>query len=162
MYISSETVKYIRFSDKNSSKAMQQRWIHRLMFIVWLLCSSQAQAVAFTADDSYGASFGNVNNSGMLGGKSVTAHEVEGCPTYNFQTTSRYVSTEYGSSTGMGMQRVRRSSSPWDTSDDEIGVVPDPTPVGEPIALLVMAIGYVILRWRRRRISAARQAPCQL
>ena len=84
---------------------------------------------------------------------------------FSFKSTSSYSpivgSTGYTSELNAPTRGPRKSeSTPWESwglddpfgipTDNPIGTVTDPTPVGEPIALLVMALLYGAMRCIRR------------
>ena len=81
-------------------------------------------------------------------------------PEYQFRTTSIYISetsTSTATFTPLADKPSYSPSSPnrarkggfGDPSEYEIGVIPDPAPVGEPLILLVLAILYLCLRQLR-------------
>ena len=86
------------------------------------------------------------------------------CPTYTFHTTSVYTTVvenpsfspvaadPYSDPSPRG--HIRRGG--WDDPDDnELGVVDDPAPIGSPLlVLLALAVGYAIVRFRRKRQTA--------
>ena len=83
------------------------------------------------------------------------------CPTYTFHTTSVYTTVvenpsfspvaadPYSDPSPRG--HIRRGG--WgDPDDNELGVVDDPAPIGSPLlVLLALAVGYAIVRFRRKR-----------
>ena len=100
---------------------------------------------------------GDVYTTARRGSSSVTNRDVY--PSYNFQSTSAYKSLISSSknyapteSADVAARRIIRRTGSWDgpsDEDDPIGVVPS-VPVGEPLILLVLAIGYCFwLRLRR-------------
>lgn len=121
----------------------QKRWL-----AVWLLWScTVGSAFAYTQQTTMPSAWGE---------KPTLCRDID--PSYHFRTTSSmapvvgetsYITTAY---TPVGGSRPQKTNG-WGTlgdEDDPIGVVPDPTPVGEPMAvLLVLAVGYVV---RKRRI----------
>ena len=86
------------------------------------------------------------------------------CPTYTFHTTSVYTTVvedpsfspvaadPYSDPSPRG--HIRRGG--WgDPDDNELGVVDDPAPIGSPLlVLLALAVGYAIVRFRRKRQTA--------
>ena len=123
----------------------QKRWL-----AVWLLWScAVVSAYAYTSQATYPSAWDT---------KPTLSRDID--PSYHFRTTSSmapvvgetsYLSTTY---TPAGGSRPRKTETydPWGNpeEDDPIGQIPDPTPVGEPLAvLLVLAVGYVV---RKRRI----------
>ena len=86
------------------------------------------------------------------------------CPTYTFHTTSVYTTVvenpsfspvaadPYSDPSPRG--HIRRGG--WgDPDDNELGVVDDPAPIGSPLlVLLALAVGYAIVRFRRKRQAA--------
>lgn len=87
-------------------------------------------------------------------------------PTYRFHSTSAYtatvgssaysstISSPFAAYSPMGTSRKAKAYNPWDEDDDptgeELGVVN--TPIGEPLILLLMALGYLLcVRSRTRR-----------
>lgn len=86
------------------------------------------------------------------------------CPTYTFHTTSVYTTVvenpsfspvaadPYSDPSPRG--HIRRGG--WgDPDDNELGVVDDPAPIGSPLlVLLTLAVGYAIVRFRRKRQTA--------
>ena len=86
-------------------------------------------------------------------------------PTYQFRSTSPYTTVVSQSTTftpladapyaGLAKQNgVIRTWNPWDTPGDDdnpIGVVDDPTPIGTPLVLLLMAGMYFVGRVCKRR-----------
>ena len=122
----------------------QKRWL-----AVWLLwCCTVGSAFAYTPQTTMPSAWGE---------KPTLCRDID--PSYHFRTTSSmapvvgetsYITTTY---TPIGGSRPQKTNS-WDDPEDEdpIGVLPDPTPVGEPLAvLLVLALGYVV--WKRRQFS---------
>lgn len=89
---------------------------------------------------------------------------------FSFKSTSSYSpivgSTGYTSERNAPTRGPRKSeSTPWESwglddpfgipTDNPIGTVTDPTPVGEPLILLVMAMAGAIVYLRNRRRSNA-------
>ena len=79
-------------------------------------------------------------------------------PSYNFRSTSSYspiVGTTSYMSDGSGpISSPRRTASydPWDEPDDDPMGTASSLPIGEPLILLVLALGYVIcIRLRMRK-----------
>ena len=130
----------------------QKRWL-----AVWLLwCCTVGSAFAYTQQTTMPSAWGE---------KPTLCRDID--PSYHFRTTSSmapvvgetsYITTTY---TPIGGSRPRKTetSGSWTSPDDEddpIGVVPDPTPVGEPlVVLLVLAVGYVV--WKRRILTRVRR-----
>lgn len=119
----------------------QKRWL-----AVWLLwCCTMGSAFAYTQQTTMPSAWGE---------KPTLCRDID--PSYHFRTTSSmapvvgetsYITTTY---TPIGGSRPQKTNGFNDAEDDPIGVVPDPTPVGEPMAvLLVLALGYVV---RKRRL----------
>ena len=133
----------------------QKRWL-----AVWLLWScAVVSAYAYTSQATYPSAWDT---------KPTLSRDID--PSYHFRTTSSmapvvgetsYITTTY---TPIGGSRPRKTetSGSWTSPDDEddpIGVVPGPTPVGEPLAvLLVLALGYVLRK--RRILTRVRREGC--
>jgi len=124
----------------------QKRWL-----AVWLLWScTVVSAFAYTPQTTMPSAWGE---------KPTLCKDID--PSYHFRTTSSmapvvgetsYITTTYTPAGGSGPRKSGYwSNGEWvEDENDPIGVVPDPTPVGEPLAvLLVLALGYVV---RKRRI----------
>ena len=119
------------------------------LLAVWILCttaSSYAQVAQPAAWSTTPTMSEDVNTS------------------FTFKSTSSYTpivgSTSYTSELNSPTRRPRkdRSSSLWgEPEDNPIGQVTNPTPVGEPLILLVMASLYValLILWRRRKSACA-------
>lgn len=74
-------------------------------------------------------------------------------PTYQFRTTSIYANSINESNCfSQGNNGLRRTSS-FDDEDDPIGVVPNPTPLGDApwLFILLLAAGYIAFRALRQR-----------
>ena len=73
---------------------------------------------------------------------------------FQFQSTSAYVSSVRGASAGLSNRTIKRtlggfpSSTP---SDGEIGVLPAKVPVGSPLILMAFAILYIAFRQKRKK-----------
>ena len=91
------------------------------------------------------------------------------CPTYTFHTTSVYTTVvenpsfspvavdPYSNNSPRG--HIRRGIMEDDDDDDPdengIGVIDNPAPIGSPLlVLLALAVGYAIVRFRRKRQTA--------
>ena len=88
-------------------------------------------------------------------------------PSYQFRSTSVYSSSFSNNSSFVpladdpyaspGPRKGPRKSSPWDEDDpetggsNEVGVVEDQAPVGEPLVLLLLAALYGGYRLRKRK-----------
>ncbi|MBO4453428.1 MAG: hypothetical protein J5761_00045 [Paludibacteraceae bacterium] len=72
--------------------------------------------------------------------------------TISLPKTTYTTAVDENTETGSGMRR----SNVWDEpTDDPIGVVPEPVPVGEPLILLVLAMMYII--WKKAKLSWRKQ-----
>lgn len=107
------------------------------------------------------ASYGGAMTSGGTAGYGTTGQAVSpaiGKPSYTFKSTSSLVSTlgNPNPSIVRGTTVSRNSPNDFDEEEDPIGVVPDPTPVGDTpwLVMAVLAAGYIALRWLRRRNTA--------
>ena len=75
-------------------------------------------------------------------------------PAYQFRTTSIYIS-ETSTSTAVftpladTSPRRARKGGFGDPDEYEIGVIPDPAPIGEPLIILLFALMYVVFRYFR-------------
>jgi len=96
---------------------------------------------------SYGSSYSPGNSKGVN-------------VNYSFHTTSVYIPTSSSSKTYTpiadqeeGSTTNKRKNSPFapDPTDNPVGVVTNPTPVGEPLVLLMMALLYGLYRMLRKR-----------
>ena len=114
----------------------------RCVLMLWMLCG-----MCHTASFAYGyapdAQSKNWGYQPVYNSSSVA-------PTYQFRTTSAYISASGGSEPYNPMSGPRRGSA-WTTpgiDDDPIGTVPDPAPVGDTpwIFLLLLAAGYTVCR----------------
>lgn len=88
-------------------------------------------------------------------------------PTYEFRSTSYFVSqkvntpsfTPLADDPYAGIAKVggvRRDGNPWDLdnpgeNDNPIGQVDEPTPIGTPLVMLLMALMYIAFRVYRRK-----------
>lgn len=94
-----------------------------------------------TTNTGYGTTY-----RGFSSGRNYTP-QLSGdiCPSYNFQSTSPYQSiTEKSFGISILSEPLRNS---WDTPDDnEIGTVDNPTPIGEPLVLLLFAVLYLVVK----------------
>ena len=104
-----------------------------------------SDATLHTVGATGGGGGGAYGGSTGSGGRGAT-------PSYSFKTTSAYVPTVSTSvrpidesNTLPSRNKIRRS--PWDDpEDDPIGVLPNETPVGSPLVLLLFAMVYLVYR----------------
>lgn len=127
-----------------------KRWV-----IAMLLCG-----VCHTAAFAYGyAPNAQSKNWGYqpVYQSTATTSYVSAAPTYQFRSTSMYITSSGESESDnplLGSGRSRRTS-PWDwgEEDDPIGEVPDPLPVGDSpwCLMLLLAAAYIAFRRLRQR-----------
>lgn len=126
---------------------MRGRILYILLVALWLLSSSHA-AYAFT--------YGQASQPASWDRKPTLSDEVN--TAYNFRSTSSYTpivgTTSYMSDGSGPVSAPRRAKSGWGAPDDDdnpVGAVSN-VPVGEPLILLLMALGYLLyVRSRTRR-----------
>ena len=110
------------------------------------------------------ASYGYTITTGSTAPAYTNVYANPTSPTYQFRSTSVYYSSFRDNSTfvpladdpyaGNGQRKGPRRSSPWDEDPEtgggnEIGVVDDPVPVGEPLIMLLLALLYMVSRTLR-------------
>ena len=125
---------------------------HFVRYVLMLLLCVMSHTAAF----AYG--YNQDAQSKSWGYQPVYNSDVS-APTYQFRTTSVYMSSLSDAESGSpksGHGGVRRTSSPWDWDDDDnpIGEVDDPpTPVGDTPwwFILLLAAGYTAIRSLRQR-----------
>ena len=126
---------------------MKGRLLYILLVALWLLSGSQV---------TYAFTYGQASEPASWGRTATLSDDVR--PSYSFRSTSSYTpvvgSTSYLSDGSGPISSPRRAKSwdPWDEpEDDPIGVVPNPAPLGEPLILLLLALGYFLcVRLRMR------------
>ena len=133
---------------------MKRKNRHRWLITAWFLimgCTQLARAVTYTPTF--------VNTRGYNPEAYNVSIKDEGLPAYQFQSTSTsmesgstyapLVSAPFATLPGK-MGGIRRGIGDPEGDpeaggvDYEIGVIPDPTPVGEPWILLLLALVYLI------------------
>ncbi|MBO4361803.1 MAG: hypothetical protein J5823_03350 [Paludibacteraceae bacterium] len=138
------------------------RWIYKWLMTACVLCGlchTVGNAYAYdrnaqSASWGYQSSAFSVQQSAFSSPQSATLLGEEAYPAYNFQSTSSYSSSVGNTSGGMTVQRSPRRSSPWDPpTDNPIGVVDNPEPIGEPWVLLLMAMAYIAILYCRRKAA---------
>jgi hypothetical protein len=142
----------------------RKRCIYKWLIAILLIASGLTETTAAVyTQTAQPASWGN-NNMSAFGGTTTTTATT---PTFQFRSTyaysmtvgtSVYTSTIYAPeanySAGSGPRRAGywNEDGEWVEGDPEgnpIGEVPDPAPLGEPLALLAFALLYALLRYLR-------------
>ena len=85
-------------------------------------------------------------------------------PDYSFRSTSSYAPASSAPvySAPQNGPRRERSTFSWDEPDDNpIGTVTNPTPVGEPLILLLLAVLYAVILRLRARVGVKKQQMVQ-
>lgn len=147
--------------------------MYRWLVMAWILCGCGCMVSPVYAYDqnaqpaSWGYKPVNMTipangpmsgNGGSFGRTYAPAFSQDVSPTFSFQSTSPYAAPSGGATSGIGVQSGPRKSSAWDAPEDEpIGVVSNPTPVGEPLVLLALALLYAggYIAYSRKRKSSA-------
>ena len=125
---------------------MKGRLLYILLVALWLLSGSQV---------TYAFTYGQASEPASWGRTATLSDDVR--PSYSFRSTSSYTpvvgSTSYLSDGSGPISSPRRATSGWGVpgdDDDPIGVVPN-VPLGEPLILLLLALGYFLcVRLRMR------------
>lgn len=118
----------------------QYKWILTL----WILCGLCHVSGAYAYD--------RVAQPELWEYKPVFSEDVR--PAYQFQSTSPYSSVVGNTAIGsqvQGMPRRNTTDSWGEPEDDPIGVLPNPTPVGEPLIMLVLAVLFMLARRRKSK-----------
>lgn len=96
--------------------------------------------------------YGNTSYSGFSSGRAYTPQfSGDICPSYHFQSTSPYRSVSE-QSFGFTILSEPLRDNIWgeeetvDPEDNPIGVLPNPTPIGEPLVLLLFAVLYLVVK----------------
>ncbi len=143
---------------KGDMKMKNKFVLYRILIVLGLGCGGCNTAFSITYNasplsgkpsDSWG--YRPVyNNAPAMGYQMKT----DAMPAFDFQSTSLYLTPEHNASAGIKIRPGLRRD-PWSGEDDptenEMGVVDDPLPVGEPLILILFAFAFFGFRYYRRR-----------
>ena len=132
---------------------MQKRYIHKWLLTAWFMLLGCTLSVV--SGQQYGSPYKHTSN------RQVTHPSIQNnpAPAYRFQSTSSINSVvgnnAYVPPVNEPFAASIKSNSPlrrsWDDPDDEsregVGEIPNPSPIGEPLVLFVMALLYLL--WRK-------------
>jgi hypothetical protein len=128
---------------------MKRQNRHRWLITAWFLIMGCLLTVVY--GQQYGTLYKGISTTYRSAYASVPASSA---PTYEFQSTSTYVesgstyapvvSAPFATLPGKMGGSMRKSMWDGDPDDNELGTVDDPTPVGEPWILLLLALMYLI------------------
>lgn len=152
------------------------RIVHRILIAIWVLgyCiqatayDQVAQPASWGSTSSFRTSYQSTSGYSQTqssartytpASRSISAYSPdfgEGAKlsTYFRSTTADALLSDYSGTPAHG--NSRRS---WDWSEpteNPVGVVTNPTPIGEPLVLLAMALLYGCVMWIRRRVHLFR------
>ena len=151
---------------------MLTRILHKILITIWVLgyCihatayNQVAQPASWSSTSSYRTSYQsapsysqaqNTSRTYTPASRSISAYNPdfgEGAKlsTYFRSTTADALLSDY--SAGASAHGNSRRSWDWsEPTDNPVGVVTNPTPIGEPLVLLAMALLYGCVVWIRRR-----------
>lgn len=140
---------------------MQKRYIHKWLLTAWFMLLGCTLSVV--SGQQYGSPYKQASN------RPVTHPSIQNnpAPAYRFQSTSSINSVvgnnAYVPPVNEPFAASIKSNSPlrrsWDDPDDEggsgeggIAVIPNPSPIGGPLVLFVMALLYLL--WRKYTLYA--------
>ena len=145
-----------------------------ILAIILLGLTVLSPAYAYTPS-SQAASWSAANSVSAASYRPVygTSSSAASAPKYQFQSTSSFSSIVNSAAyneipaymfndrtPSSGSVILRDPFTPGDPfapggdpTDDEIGVIPDPTPLGEPFILLAFALLYALIRYKKHRTA---------
>jgi len=142
---------------------MQKRYIHKWLLTAWFMLLGCTLSVV--SGQQYGSPYKHTSN------RQVTHPSIQNnpAPAYRFQSTSSINSVvgnnAYVPPVNEPFAASIKSNSPlrrsWGDPDDEggsgegIGELPNPSPIGGPLVLFVMALLYLL--WRGYRFNSSRR-----
>lgn len=131
--------------------------LYKWILVLLILCGSHQVSVAGT--------FGRVAQPADWGYKTVFSDDIR--PSYAFHSTSSCNSVLGNTSTNSilseGITSYSDAWNPWGDEDPEptgnpVGTLDNPTPIGEPLILVVLAIMYLL--FRRARLKRKNHLSC--
>jgi len=143
---------------------MQLKMIYRICMTVWIVFGGTLGLSTVRAYDRTGASASWGYQPIYRNTPAAPARS--GAYTSTFYSTSAFLSSGTAVTGGVRLGATSPGATPMESSwgdtsgDDPIGVVPNPTPVGEPTILFIFALLFLFVRIRSRfRIHFLSRSP---
>lgn len=152
---------------KGDMKMKNKFVLYRILIVLGLVCGgcNTAFSIPYNASPLSGKPSDSWGYRPVYNNASAMRYQMktDAMPAFDFQSTSSYITTEHNASAGIKI-RPGLCRSPWDGEDDpgeeEIGVVENPQPIGEPTILFLFALLFLFVRIRSRfRIHFLSRSP---